>query len=313
MDDFRISVIITAYNNARYLADTIDSVLAQTLPPHEIIVTDDCSQDESPAIIRRYMAAHPDLVKGLFQPENVFIPRNRNAALATATGNWVAVLDGDDRYLPRNLELLAEAVRRTPGAGVAYSNLFHIDPAGRQFKVRDATPRPSGDLFAYIATLQMGLLRSMIVRRDLIERLGGFNPAFPHHDGYLLTLQLAQLTPFAYSFTPSAEYRVHPQSTSKMDYRVKLGFMQEVAAEVYRQTRGLPVPAQRRVRARWAWRLRHLEILADVAEGRQGRALRTIARGLLRPPRHVRPSWRMLRYTIGSLRASAQPLGIPEP
>lgn len=294
-DDFRISVIVTSYNNERYLAATLDSILAQTWRPHEIIVTDDCSQDSSPDIIRRYTAQHPGWVKGLFQPENLFIPRNRNAALATVTGNYVAIVDGDDRYLPHNLATQVAALRAHPQAGVAYSNVYYIDPHGNRFRIRDQERLPSGDLFVPIAGLEMGFLRSMVIRYDLMQAVGFLNPDFPHHDGYMLCLELARRTEFAYVFEPLAEYRVHPHSTSKMPHRVKLGFLAAVAAEVQRQTRHLPAGQRAYVDARWAWKLREQTVKALVQEGKRPQALATAAGGLLRRPRQVVPTLGLLK------------------
>lgn len=290
-----ITVIITAYNNEQYLADTIDSVLAQTLLPVEILVTDDCSTDSSPDIIRRYEAARPGLVRGLFQPRNQFIARNRNAALAEAKGEYVTILDGDDIYLPTNLEKLAAAISAAPKADIAYSNVYYIDPDGERFRVRDDKQRPTGDLFAYIASLQFGLLRSMLIRTDLIRQVGGFNPEFPHHDGYILSLELAKLTEYAYVFEPTAEYRVHPQSNSKMPFRNRLHFNEQVAREVLRQTADLPAGQRSHIAARWDWKLRHLRILR--AEQEQGRlaALRETANGLRQKPRHSNESLAVIR------------------
>ena len=88
---------------------------AQTLPAYEIIVADDASTDGSQDTIRDYMRRYPDLVRGIFQPENVGIPKNRNTALRTVTGNYVGILDGDDTFVPHKLERQVEAHAQTAG------------------------------------------------------------------------------------------------------------------------------------------------------------------------------------------------------
>ena len=125
-DDYRISIIITSYNKRDYLVEALDSVVGQTLPPHEIIVADDASTDGSQDTIRDYMHRYPDLVRGIFQPENVGIPKNRNAALRTVTGNYVGILDGDDTFVPHKLERQVEAMRKLPGARAVYSNFRRV-------------------------------------------------------------------------------------------------------------------------------------------------------------------------------------------
>src|SRR5207302_1638938 len=97
----KVSVIITSYNQQEYLREAIESAIDQTVAAFEIIVADDHStKDGSIETIREYAARYPRLVRGLFQEENVGIPKNRNSALRMVKGDHVAILDGDDRLLP---------------------------------------------------------------------------------------------------------------------------------------------------------------------------------------------------------------------
>ena len=86
-----ISVIIPCYNSGTHLAQAIDSVLAQTCPASEIIVVDDGSTDDSPAIMARY----GDRIRVVRQA-NAGLPAARNAGIQAATGEWLAFLDADD-------------------------------------------------------------------------------------------------------------------------------------------------------------------------------------------------------------------------
>src|SRR5262245_56185453 len=120
--DIRISIIITSYNHRAYLVEAIESVLDQTRLPHEIIVADDMSSDGSQDAIREYERRYPGLVRGLLQEHNRGIPGNRNAALRIVTGNYVGILDGDDRFLPHKLETQVAALQQHPRARVVYGN-----------------------------------------------------------------------------------------------------------------------------------------------------------------------------------------------
>ncbi|MBV1799994.1 glycosyltransferase [Siccirubricoccus sp. G192] len=95
----RVSVIIPAYNAARSLPRTIDSVLAQTVPPAEIIVVDDGSADETAAVAEAY----GDRVRVIRKP-NGGPASARNLGAREATGEWLALLDADDQWLPEKLE-----------------------------------------------------------------------------------------------------------------------------------------------------------------------------------------------------------------
>ncbi|MCE9590109.1 MAG: glycosyltransferase family 2 protein [Planctomycetes bacterium] len=106
----RISVVIPAYNQGAYLAESLDGVLRQTYPVHEIIVVDDGSTDDTSAVLDRYR----DRVTTIRQ-SNAGVSAARNTALDRASGNWVAFLDSDDVWEPRKLERQAAL---TVGEGV---------------------------------------------------------------------------------------------------------------------------------------------------------------------------------------------------
>src|SRR5215471_18162147 len=95
-----ISVAIPAYNGAEHLRDAIDSVLAQTYRPLEIIVVDDGSTDDTRAVCESY----GDCLKYYYQENDATMGAGARArAIAQAKGEWVALLDQDDRWLPRKI------------------------------------------------------------------------------------------------------------------------------------------------------------------------------------------------------------------
>src|SRR5437899_5002966 len=169
----RVSVIITSYNQQEYLREAIESAVDQTVAAFEIIVADDHStKDGSIETIREYAARYPGLVRGLFQEKNVGIPKNRNSALQMVKGDHVAILDGDDRLLPRFIERHGAALTATPQAHVSYSNRYDINQLGER-RSHDHGPQPSGGVLAYIARGRKGCLRSWVATYDL-GKAGGF-------------------------------------------------------------------------------------------------------------------------------------------
>ena len=98
----KISVYITSYNKIQYIAQSIKSVLAQTLKPFEIVIIDDASQDGSRGIIQSYASQYPDLIFPVFNEKNIGIARCRNKALSLITGDLVTFLDGDDFFYSLN-------------------------------------------------------------------------------------------------------------------------------------------------------------------------------------------------------------------
>lgn len=109
MSDFRASVVIPAYNAGRYLAETLDSVLAQTLPAHEILVIDDGSTDDTPVVAAKFVGRVTHV-----RQENRGVSAARNNGIARASGNWIAFLDADDIWEPRFLERASAVCQDTP-------------------------------------------------------------------------------------------------------------------------------------------------------------------------------------------------------
>jgi len=91
----QISVIIPAWNRAERLVRALDSVFAQDLAPHEIIVVDDGSTDHTRELVARRFGG----VRYLYQ-QNRGVSSARNAGIRAATGDWIALLDSDDRWHP---------------------------------------------------------------------------------------------------------------------------------------------------------------------------------------------------------------------
>jgi glycosyltransferase involved in cell wall biosynthesis len=120
-----ISVIIPTYNRATLLREAIDSVLRQKTRDVEILVVDDGSTDDTPAVARNYEG---QIV--YVRQQNQGVNAARNAAIASARGEFIALLDSDDVYLPYALELMSGLLDRFPQAGFLYAD-FLILRAGR--------------------------------------------------------------------------------------------------------------------------------------------------------------------------------------
>ena len=132
-----ISVVIPLYNKAAEIGRAVRSVLAQTLPPREVIVVDDGSTDGGADVVERMASS----VVRLVRQENRGVSAARNRGIAMASGRYVALLDGDDRWLPQYLEQVWRLIARYPDCG-AYGTGFMVDTGGR-LTVGD-TPRAEG-------------------------------------------------------------------------------------------------------------------------------------------------------------------------
>ena len=295
----QVSLIITSYNQQEYLREAIESAINQTVAAFEIIIADDHStKDGSVEIIREYTTKYPGLVRGLFQEKNVGIPKNRNSALRTVKGDYVAILDGDDRLLPRFIERHGAALAANSQAHVSYSNRYDINQLGER-RSHDRSPQPSGDVLAYIARGRKGILRSMVAKYDLVKAAGFLDENHYHYDGFILTLRLAKLTPFVYLPDPLMEKREHAGGTSKgISCSEKERCFQDVLAEVMRVIADLPEKDKRAISKSWLEKLSRLYLESKVEQGDWLGAWRELARRALRDPRQVKASLKMMRNIL---------------
>jgi glycosyltransferase involved in cell wall biosynthesis len=156
-----VSVIIPVYNGARFLAQAVDSVLAQRYPCVEIIVVDDGSTDD----VAGAVAALPVDVR-LFRQENAGPAAARNRGIRDASGDFLAFLDVDDLWPENNLGVLAAALVRDPQLQVVsgHAQMMILDEASGRFEYR-GNPRES---FPYY-------IGAALYRRDVFRRVGLFD------------------------------------------------------------------------------------------------------------------------------------------
>lgn len=164
-----ISVVIPSYNAGALLGEALDSVLSQSRPAHEIIVVDDGSTDNTAAIVREY----GDAVRYIWQ-QNQGQAAARNTGIAAATGDWVALLDSDDVFLPDRLRRAAETVEANPRLMVVYSALdyYYADGSRRFFPAF-----PARDLWPALRYRSPILPSTTTIRRSALLAVGGFRKA----------------------------------------------------------------------------------------------------------------------------------------
>ena len=101
-DNGLVSVVMPSYNTAKYITESIESVLAQTYPYWELIIVDDCSTDDTDSVVAKYLS--DSRIRYLKNEKNSGAAISRNYALREAKGRWIAFLDSDDVWLPEKLE-----------------------------------------------------------------------------------------------------------------------------------------------------------------------------------------------------------------
>lgn len=167
MNAHRISCVLSVYNGERFLAEALDSILAQSHPPLEIIVVDDGSTDSTPEVIARYGGR----VRYQRQ-ENAGPAAARNAGLDLAAGELIAFLDADDLWHPEKLALQLACLRERPDLQIVIAHVQNIwMPELREEEERLGNHRLKTPLPGYV-------FQAMLARRSVFEKVGRLNPAF---------------------------------------------------------------------------------------------------------------------------------------
>jgi len=180
----KVSVVMPVYNGARFLQESIESILDQTFKDFEFLIVNDGSTDQSEEIIRKY--AHiDDRIHLITNPENLGIAEATNTGIAHALGEYIALMDQDDISMPERLEKQVVFLDTHPEISVVGANSIRLDENGEQYYRQDVLETP-------------GLIRWGLLFRDQIQ-----NPTA------LMTRTLFSIQGYKYEdFMPSQDYRL---------------------------------------------------------------------------------------------------------
>lgn len=200
----RVSVIMPCFNGESFVAEAIESVLAQTYSDVELIIVDDGSTDQSVAVIRRF----GDAVR-LFTQANQGPSAARNKGLRAATGEFIAYLDADDYWEPHFIESMISALSSSE-AVLAYCGWQNVMPNGK-------SPPPfippdyenEGKRVALLSNASLWPIHATLTRHDALLEIGGFNEDLPVCEDYDMWLRLTFNKPVVRVEQVLSYYRHH--------------------------------------------------------------------------------------------------------
>ena len=294
-----LSVLTATYNGEEFVAETIESVLAQTYPEIEHVIVDDASTDATAEIVEDYARRHPERVRLVRSRERAGPCRRRNDALDSAHGSVLAWLDHDDLWVPEKTQRQLDALDADPRAGFAYTQYELFDHATGAALARtelDAEGDVLRRLFVegcIIGSSTVLIRREAMARRDLRFR----DREFVFGDDYFLWLSLALDWRLARVDDVLTRVRKHDRNASAGDgsnWLVSSVALLEEFVATYPDAAAKLGPARRiGVGRHWAW-----AALYDLDRGRRLHAALYASRAAVRDP-------------AGALRFAARTAGHP--
>ena len=209
MNGEMVSVIIPTYNREAVIGRAIESVLKQTYPHFELIIIDDGSTDQTKQVVEQIV---DERIRYILLEENGGVGHARNVGIAEAKYDYIAFLDSDDEWLPQKLELQMEKLLdSSTGFGAVYCRMGGNDRTGKPYIFPPYNMERSileGKLFPNMLMQNLIGTPTVLVRRDCIEKVGGFKEALICLEDWEWILRIAR------------EYRI--------------GFVDKVLLEVHR-------------------------------------------------------------------------------
>jgi GT2 family glycosyltransferase len=226
----RVSAVVPCFNREQFLAEALESVCNQTHPVDELIVVDDGSTDRSAEIAAYYGAT-------VVRQENRGPGAARNRGTAVATGDVIAWLDADDRWLPHHVAVLTGLLHRHPEAAAAFGAVQRFGSRDELIPGYVPTGGPRAVLFeAFRDWLHTTI--GAILRRSALLDIGGLDETERYAEDFDLWLRLARRHVFVATHEVTAEWRWHAaqQSTARAEqiaatYRYRRRFVDELRAD----------------------------------------------------------------------------------
>ena len=204
-----VSVIIPTHSRKHWVSEAIESVLAQTYSNHEIIVVDDLSTDDTVEYLRDRFG---DKVTVIQNPELSGPGYSRNAGVKISSGEYIAFLDDDDRWLPNHLMEKTEAMLDSDDSvALVGSGCEYIDADGERLdKLKPSYPPESSSYEDFCIKIYLpGSTSNNLIRADRFREIGGFDISLPRVQDKDLWMRLLEHNNIAYTPNITAQVRIH--------------------------------------------------------------------------------------------------------
>lgn len=216
----KVSVMIITYNQEDLISETIESVLSQDYENLEIVVSDDASTDATPEIIKDYAERYPEKIVPVFNKVNLGITGNSNTAFFACTGELIAVLGGDDLFLPGKISAQV-ALFKNPDVSLSYHSveIFLHQTGEILFTTNTTRNEDLNDAYDIISKGGIPGASSVMVRRTACPE-HGFDPQFPVVSDWIFFIEVAMVGRVAKLEGVFGRYRKHGNGASDRTFEL---------------------------------------------------------------------------------------------
>lgn len=219
-----VSVIMPVFNGENYIINTLETIFEQSLLPFEVIIVDDGSTDNTVEILEEYKNNNKlalGIVK-IYKQDNKGAGAARNLAIEKSSGNWLAFLDSDDKWLPDKLMIVKSEIESNHGIGIITHNEFEeneMQPDKKQFVARHKNYDDSKKLFLQLIRGNLFSTSCMVIRKDIVIKAGGFDQTLLSAQDYDLWIRCAEFSEAVYLEEALAIYLIRSDNITRNTYR----------------------------------------------------------------------------------------------
>jgi glycosyltransferase involved in cell wall biosynthesis len=209
-----VTVFVGCYNHSRFVEECLDSVRHQTHPKLQVIIFDDCSKDNSVAVIDAWLKRHRLDWHFIPHTRNLGICASLNEVLRLARGKYISMIAADDIWLPDKTSRQVQMIEKMPNeVGVLYSDAFQVDENGERLPQmfieahRKLAVPPEGFLFDALWEGNFIPAMATLIRRDCFNKVGTYDEDLCFED-WDMWMRVSRIFRFAYDNIPAAKYRL---------------------------------------------------------------------------------------------------------
>lgn len=205
----KISVIMSVHNGKDYIRESIESILSQTFSNFEFLIIDDNSTDGTEKILKTFGDKRIKLIKN---KKRLGLTESLNIGLKKAQGDYVARMDADDISLPQRFTKQVDFLEENRQIGLVGSWVEYIGPRGESLEIKKY-PQNHKELLNVIMRYNPFKHPTLMIRREILKRIGGYNEKFKYAQDYDLVLKIASISKVANIPEVLLRYRIEPKAS----------------------------------------------------------------------------------------------------